>query len=809
MKATDAVQPPTRSGRRRPVAAVVLVLLVLLTLCGPWLAPENPLVGVGVPFAPADGAHLLGTDHLGADVLSRVLAGGRTLVLLSVVILLAAYLLGTAAGMLAAFRGGWAATLTMRMADVLMGLPPLVLIAVIATGTGPGVTGVAISVVAVMLPDITRVVRAATVQILAHDYVEVAVARGESTAAVLFREVLPNLVLTLAADASVRFAGAAYAVATAGFLGLGAQPPTPDWGLMIMENQGGLSLQPLAVLAPAAMLLVLLLAAGRLADSLGFAERARRRGFRTAVRKPAPGRAAPTGPGAAPDTVAAVRGLRLRVAESGRETVRGIDLTVSQGTVVALIGDSGSGKTSTALALLGHTAPGLERVAGTAHLFGIALDGLSRRELARHRARTVGYVAQDPRTSLPMNLRVAEQITEQLRAAGVPAPERRPRAEEALRRVALPYDAAFLARRPFQLSGGQLQRLAMAVALARDPRLLVLDEPTSALDPENTARLLVEVVELCRKAGTAVLLISHDLAAVARSADTVVMVREGRVVRTGPAAEVLVETGPTGRGPAEPGTTSVDEEKVGPVEPVPGLLAAEPAGAARLSVAGLTVERPGAGQVLAGVELTVPAGGRLCVVGPSGSGKSTLLRSMAGLVEPTGGQVALAGEVLAASVGERTALQRRRLQLVPQNPYDSLNPRHTVARIVGRPMRQFALVPPDRVAEETLDLVRRIGLTESHLSCRPAALSGGERQRVALARALAARPDVLLCDEITSALDRSTALAVLEVLDRISRELGVALVVVTHDHLVVEQLGGELAEVAQGRLVHTVVTGPA
>ncbi len=840
---TPVTEPPAPAGgpplqaapaRRRPVAAILFGLLVVLTLCGPWLAPKDPRVGAGMPYAPSSADTPLGTDHLGADVLSRVLSGGRTLVLLSVGVLLVAYLIGVTAGMVAAYRGGWVATLILRCADVLMGLPPLVLIAVIATGTGPGLLGVAVAVVAVMLPDITRIVRATTTQILAHDYVEVALARGESTAAILAREVFPNLVRTLAADASVRFAGTAYAVATAGFLGLGAQPPTPDWGLMIMENQGGLTLQPMAVLAPAALLLALLLTVGRLSDSLGLAAPAPRRGRVPAPEDggPAPQavpraeheRAAQEVPEDAPDTAAAVRGLRLRASATGREIVRGVDLTVPAATVVALIGDSGSGKTSTALALLGHTNPGLERTSGATRLFGTSLDGLGRRELARLRARAVAYVAQDPRTSLPGNLKVADQIGEQLRALGVPAGERLEKARSALRRVALPDDPKFLARKPHQLSGGQLQRLSIAVALAREPRLLVLDEPTSALDPENTARLVMEVVGLCRKTGTAVLLISHDLDAVARAADTVVVMGGGRILRSGRPEALLAAVPDGGTGPQAPAWPEPDsrpaggavrpggpemaeqaeeleqEEAADGLEGADGLEAAD--GAAPLSVVGLCAERPGAGRILVDVSLTVPAGGRLCIVGTSGSGKSTLLRAITGLLAPAAGEVRLAGEVLAGEVGRRSPLQRRLLQLVPQNPYDSLNPRQSVARIVGRPLRQFGLVPADRVEAETLALVERVGLRAEHLSRRPSALSGGERQRVALARALAARPDVLLCDEITSALDRTTALAVLGLLDELCRELGVALVVVTHDRLVVERIGGRVAQVADGRLRH-------
>ncbi|CQR60392.1 Glutathione import ATP-binding protein GsiA [Streptomyces leeuwenhoekii] len=798
------VAAPGRPARRKPVAAVLFGLLVLLALCGPWLAPHDPLTGAGIPYAPVSGDHLLGTDHLGADVLSRVLAGGRVLVLVTLAVLLAAYALGTAAGMLAAYRGGWAETLVMRLADVLLGLPPLVLIAVITTGTGPGVFGVAISVVAVMLPDIARIVRASTVQALAHDYVEVAVARGETTRSVLFREVLPNLAVTLGADAGVRFVGAAYAVATAGFLGLGAQPPTPDWGLMILENRGGLALQPLAVLAPSAMLLALLLTAGLMVDGFGPLS-----AVRGAVRSKAAVRRRRTGQdrgrepaGVREDGPAAVaRGLSLTVTETGRPVVRDVDLSVPRGAVVALIGDSGSGKTSTALALLGHTAPGLEKESGTVRLLGTDIGGLSGEALRALRARSVAYVAQDPRTSLPMHLRVGTLLDEQLRLLGIPAAARRAKAEAVLRRLSLPSDTAFLSRRPHQLSGGQRQRLAIAAALARDPELLVLDEPTSALDPENTARLLDEVVALCRDASAAVLLISHDLAAVAEVADTVVVMSEGRVVESG-SAELLRSHVPGQGGEDTPLTPPRPRDGAGPSQE-------SVAGGDLLRVEGLTVDRGRSGRVLSDVSLVVPPSGRLCVIGPSGSGKSTLLRAITGLVEPVGGRVLLEGEPLAPALARREQDQLRRLQLVPQNPYDSLNPRHSVQRIVGRPLRQFGPVPDEVVERETQALLARVGLTPEHAARRPAALSGGERQRVALARALAARPDVLLCDEVTSALDRSTALMVLDLLDEVCRELGTALVVVTHDRMVVDRMGGPTAEVAEGLLVHTGTDRPA
>ncbi|EPJ41348.1 hypothetical protein STAFG_1586 [Streptomyces afghaniensis 772] len=347
--------PPRR--RRGRLALAVLMLVGAVALLGPLFAPHAVTDAVDIPYAPGSAEVPLGTDRLGSDVLSRVLSGGRSLLLTSLAVTAAVCVLGALLGMLAAWRRGWTDTLILRLADVLLGLPAFLLLSVVVVATGRGTAGVALASGLVLLPESVRVVRAATLRILAQDYVEVAVARGERTVSVLGREVLPNLLPVLAADAGVRFLGAVTVVATAAFLGYGAQPPAADWGLMVLENRDGLTLQPLAVLVPAALLLVLLLSVNLLLDAAFPGPQPI-----TARRRLGP--AADVETPATPGSLLSVRGLRVE-SDSGHRVLEDVDLDLAPGELLAVVGESGSGKTTLVLAALGHVGPGCDRRAVT------------------------------------------------------------------------------------------------------------------------------------------------------------------------------------------------------------------------------------------------------------------------------------------------------------------------------------------------------------------------------------------------------------------------------------------------------------
>jgi ABC-type glutathione transport system ATPase component len=357
--------------------------------------------------------------------------------------------------------------------------------------------------------------------------------------------------------------------------------------------------------------------------------------------------------------------------------------------------------------------------------------------------------------------------------------------------VRLPDDEPFLRRFPHQISGGQRQRVALAAALAHRPDLLVLDEPTSALDPATAAALLADISALRDAGGPAVLLVAHDLGQVAAVADEVLVLDAGRVAERGPVAELFAR-------PVSAAARALVAATHHGILPEPRV--GDGAGKPALAVRGLHARR-GSAAVLRDIDLWVEPGGCLSVVGPSGGGKTTLLRCLTGLHPHWSGTLALAGREVAHRVRGRTGTELRAVQLVPQDPHDSLNPRHRVERIIGRPLaRHRPDLDPGAVREEVGRLLERVGLAREHADRHPGHLSGGQRQRVALARALAVEPDVLLCDEVTSALDAPTAHTVLGLLAELRRDLGVALVVVTHDLTVPARLGGHLAVLSDGRV---------
>jgi peptide/nickel transport system ATP-binding protein len=556
------------------------------------------------------------------------------------------------------------------------------------------------------------------------------------------------------------------------------------------------------------------------------------------------------------DSVLRVHGLRVEL-DSGEAIVEDFDLELHAGEVLGLVGESGSGKTTTALSLLGFARRGARIRAGTIEVEGKAFTGRNERVVRRMRGRLVSYVAQDPGAALNPSLRVRDLIGDMVRAHGAGA-DKEERVLAALTSVHLPPDGEFSRRFPHQLSGGQQQRVAIATALICEAKVVVLDEPTTGLDVVTQARILEEIDRLRRERGVAVVYVSHDLTVVASLADRIAVMYAGRIVEEGPTAEVVARPrhpytwgllssvpdlgaprriqsipGPTiGIDDRPPGcafaprcsqrTEALALERMPPLEDIaarhrvrcfewqstPPLVVEElptPPGVKRqralLAVEELRAEHGGRlDPVVAArdVSFQIAHGECVALVGESGSGKTTIARCIAGLHSPAEGRVLLDGVPLAPTAARRPRWARRRIQIVFQNPNDSLNPRHRVGDAIARPARILRGLSTSEASAEVARLLERVRLPPRLAHRFPGELSGGERQRVAIGRALSAQPDLVVCDEITSALDVSVQAAVLELLAELRAELGLALLFITHDLGVVASVADRLLVLESG-----------
>jgi peptide/nickel transport system ATP-binding protein len=424
-----------------------------------------------------------------------------------------------------------------------------------------------------------------------------------------------------------------------------------------------------------------------------------------------------------------------------------MNLAVERGRVVALVGPSGAGKTTMLRAVAGALPAALSRRSGSVHVLGRSVADLSADELRRLRRAQIGFVGQDPASRLNPRMRVHRLLAE--------VAVRRDRAalDGLLTEVRLPATADLLRRRPGQLSGGQQRRVALGRALARRPALLLLDEPTAGMDAALRDEIGVLLGELAARQELAIVMACHDEKLVDQIADSVVEFEDRGAART--ATPATARTAPAAR---------VDAACV-------------------LSVRGLSawIGKPGRQAIIRDVDLDLRAGSALAIMGPSGSGKTTLARAIIGLHQPATGQVQLAGAPLDLRGSRRPREQRRRIQLVPQDPLGTLNPSQRIGTAIARPLllhrRATKADAPHRVTE----LLAAVGLPADFTERYPHELSGGQRQRVAIARAIAAEPDVLLCDEITSALDPQTTEAIMQLLTQLRTERGLGLLLISHD----------------------------
>jgi peptide/nickel transport system ATP-binding protein len=547
-------------------------------------------------------------------------------------------------------------------------------------------------------------------------------------------------------------------------------------------------------------------------------------------------------------------GLNIRV-RRGAAIVEDVDLELRQGEILGLVGESGSGKTSTALSLLGYSAGGVEIVSG-----GLELAGARMRmddSMRPSRGSDISYIPQDPSRALNPSLRIDAAIRDVLSAHRVDQRNDEP-VPRLLDAVGLPTTADFARRFPHQLSGGQQQRVSIALALSCEPAVVVLDEPTTGLDVVTQERILNELLRLRDEHDIAMIYVTHDLAVVANVADRIAVMYAGRIVEQGRADVVLRRP----RHPYTSGLLASIPDHLAPrlLDPMPGIAVAvgeRPQGcafaprcrqqtdqcdrsmpalreiaakhevrcfhwsetppvkalsptvgapdehdrASVLRVEHLCAEHRSKREVVVvarDISFTVGRGACIALVGESGSGKTTVARAIAGLHPVASGRILLGDEELPSLVRRRTIDQRRRVQLVSQNPANALNPRQTVRDAIERPARILRRMDRRAASAEVDRLLECVRFPRRIAERYPSELSGGERQRVAIARALAAGPDVILCDEITSALDVSVQAAVLKLLADLRSELGLSLLFITHDLGVVSNVADEVLVIDQG-----------
>ena len=822
------------------VGIVVILVMVILAIFGSFIGPYGAN-DIDVPNAlqAPNFSHLFGTDDLGRDVFSRVVLAAAVSMRVAVIAVAISLVAGVIIGMVSGFAGGITDTVLMRVIDVVFSFPVMLLALAIVAILGPGVTSATIAIGIVYIPIFARVARADTLRVRETQFVQAARTMGVSTPRILFGHVLPNISGPVVVQTSISLAFAILSEAALSFLGLGVQPPEPSWGRMLYDAQGFLTTAWWMGVFPGLAILVTVFAFNLLGDGvrdvLDPRQRTLLRNRGKAGRRPAthtPKTATPEAAQATSDTVAhdddqgrtdpVFSVSQLVVGVGPREIVHGIDFAVAKGETLGIVGESGSGKSLSVLSATGLFHAPSSYVDGSSTLGGTQVIGASRAVLQSLHGARVGFVFQDPSSSLNPLLTIEQQLTEGTRRhLGLSHAQARERAVQLLTDVNLPDPESRLRAYLHQLSGGQRQRVMIAIALSCDPDVLVADEATTALDVTTQAQIIDLVARLQRERGMAVVWISHDLGVIGRIADRVVVLRQGEVVETGDVAEIfahpqheytreLLASRPLLSKVDDRGDTDLESEKASTTTPLVSISDLDVRFAVRTSSGRDVVH------AVSDVTLDVARGTTLGIVGESGSGKSTIAGVLTGLTTTGHGTVVRGSaritvedkEIDAIGVhgAEQKAL-RRRVAMVFQDPGASLDPRMTVVSSIGEALRAHNLVSgKDALRSRATQLLDDVSLDNSFLDRYPHELSGGQRQRVCLARALASDPELLILDESTASLDVTVQASVLDLLAELQRERGLTYLFIAHDLAVVEQISDTVAVMEKGRVVET---GPA
>ena len=483
--------------------------------------------------------------------------------------------------------------------------------------------------------------------------------------------------------------------------------------------------------------------------------------------------------------------------DNDHKIVDNITFDINPGQVIALIGESGSGKTTISLSCMGYARPGCFITDGLVELGDENVLNKSLKELQTLRGKEITYVAQSAAASFNGAMTINSQVTEiPIITKSMSRDEALKKAEKLYKALELPNPSSIGSRYPHQVSGGQLQRLMAAMAMISDPKLLILDEPTTALDVTTQIEVLHSFKKLIKENNTAAIYVTHDLSLVAQIADHILVLKDGKQIEYGTTDQII-------NNPKEDYTKAlIDAAHVMPDEinsPLLNVLKTPPL----LEVKDVTAGYGKNQEIIAvdDINLVIEPGETVGVIGESGSGKTTLGRLISGLMAPTTGEIFLSGQLLKNSVSRRSRHELRDIQFAFQMADVALNPRQKIGKILGRPMQFYRNISNKEMEYEVEKLLARVELPIEFFRRFPTELSGGQRQRINLARALAAEPKLIICDEITSALDTIVAQQILDLLDSLQDELGLSYLFITHNIATVAQISKKIAVMRSGQII--------